>query len=265
MGTYVLVTGGTSGIGYELAKLFAEDGYNLIIVARDQDELFQTKLRLEGYGVDVVTMQKDLFQMEAAFELCEEIKRSGMVVTILVNNAGQGQHGLFVDNDINRELDIIHLNVCAVVILTKFFLREMVARKEGKILNLASLASEYPGPWQAVYHATKAFVLSFTEAIQHEVEDTGVVITALQPGVTDTDFFNKADMNDAKAVQDEDAKADPAKVAKDGYDALMAGKLKVVSGFKNKMQAAMSNVIPDKMATDMMAKQNEPVEDHTDE
>ncbi len=263
MGNYVLITGATSGIGFELAKLFAADGNNLIIVARNAEELFQTKLQLEGYGIDVVTKQRDLFKMEEAFALCEETKHSGMVVDVLVNNAGQGQHGLFVDNDINRELDIIHLNICAVVILTKFFLREMVARKQGKVLNLASIASEYPGPWQAVYHATKAFVLSFTEAIQHEVEDTGVVVTALLPGVTDTDFFNKADMNDAKAVQDEDAKADPANVAKDGYDALMAGKLKVVSGFKNKMQAAMSHIVPDEIATNMMAKQNEPVQEST--
>lgn len=257
---YALVTGATSGIGYELAKLLAKNGYNLVIVARDETELLESKAAFETYGVQVVTLQKDLSHMQAAFEIGKEVKEMGIQIDVLVNNAGQGQHGLFVDNEINRELEIIHLNVCAVVILTKHFLKEMVTRGTGgKILNTASIAGTVPGPWQAVYHATKAFVLSFTEAIQDETKDTGVTITALLPGVTDTDFFNKADMNDANAVQDEDAKADPAKVAKDGYDALMAGKLKVVSGLKNKLQVAMSNVMPDEMLANQMAKQNEPV------
>lgn len=259
-GKYALITGGTSGIGLELAKLFAQDHYNVIIVARNQQELNSTAELLRPYGVEVITMAKDLFQRNAAYEIYSELQERNIQIDVLVNDAGQGQHGLFVDNDLEREIDIIQLNVISLVALTKFYLKDMVARGEGKILNLASIASEVPGPWQAVYHATKAFVLSFSEAIQNETKDTGVTITALQPGVTDTDFFNKADMNDARAVQDESNKADPAKVAKDGYDALMAGKVKIISGLKNKVQVTMSNMMPDTKATDNMRKQNEPVE-----
>ena len=214
-----LITGGTSGIGKELAKLFAMDNYNLIIVARDQGELDATAQEL---GEQVETIAKDLSNMDEAFALCQEI--GDRQIDVLVNDAGQGIYGLFKDNDLERELDVIHLNICATVILTKHFVQQMVTRGEGKILNLGSVAGKLPGPWQAVYHATKAFVLSFTTAVREEVEGTGVTLTALMPGVTDTDFFNKAGMNDSKVVQDKEAMADPADVAKDGYEALMAGK-----------------------------------------
>src|SRR3954471_4995299 len=130
----------------------------------------------------------------------------------------------------NRELAIIQLNISSLVVLTKQFLQDMLARGEGKILNLSSIASKMPGPWQSVYHGTKAFVQSFTEAIRSEVKDKGITVTALLPGTTDTDFFNKAHMLASKAVQDEDKLADPAVVAKDGYEALMAGKDMVISG-----------------------------------
>ena len=131
----------------------------------------------------------------------------------------------------------------------------------GKILNLASIASKVPGPWQSVYHGTKAFVLSFTEAIREELKDTDITITALMPGVTATDFFNKADMQSSKAVQDPEAMSDPADVAKDGFDALMSGDDKVISGLKNKMQIAMSNVTPDAVVAHQMAEQQKPVEE----
>jgi short-subunit dehydrogenase len=252
---YALITGATSGIGLELAKLFAKDHYNLIIVSRNQQELDKTAQELQQNGIDVIAMAKDLFNRDEAFSLCEEVKRTGIHVDVLVNDAGQGVYGEFKDNDIDRELKIIDLNIGALTILTKHFLKEMVSRNEGKILNVASIASETPGPWQAVYHATKAYVLSLTEAIREEVKDTNITITALQPGVTDTDFFNKAGMNNSKAVQDKEAMANPADVAKDGYDALMAGKDKVVSGFKNKLQMAMGNVTPDSTLAHMVNEQ----------
>ncbi|MCE7042882.1 SDR family oxidoreductase [Dyadobacter sp. CY312] len=135
----------------------------------------------------------------------------------------------------------------------------MVSQNSGKILNLASIASKAPGPWQAVYHGTKAFVLSFTEGIREELIDSAITVTALLPGVTDTDFFNKADMLDSKAIQDKDAMADPADVAKDGYEALMAGKDKVVSGLKNKLQTAIGNITPDTLQARHMAEQQKPV------
>ncbi|MDB5125775.1 SDR family oxidoreductase [Mucilaginibacter sp.] len=257
---YALITGATSGIGLELAKLFAKDHYNLIIVSRNQQELDKTAYELQQNGIDVIAMAKDLFNRDEAFSLCEEVKRTGIHIDVLVNDAGQGVYGEFKDNDIDRELKIIDLNIGALTILTKHFLQEMVSRNEGKILNVASIASETPGPWQAVYHATKAYVLSLTEAIREEVKDTNITITALQPGVTDTDFFNKAGMNNSKAVQDKEAMANPADVAKDGYNALMAGKDKVVSGFKNKLQMAMGNVTPDSTLAHMVNEQQKPVE-----
>jgi len=156
-------------------------------------------------------------------------------------------------------LSIIQLNVASLTVLTQLFLKDMVARNEGKILQLASIASETPGPYQAVYHATKAYVLSLTEALISEVKDTNVTITALQPGATDTDFFNKAEMQESKIVQDKSKLADPAKVAKDGYEALQAGKDSIVSGLKNKIMVAISHIMPDKMVAEQMKKQQEPV------
>lgn len=257
--TYTLITGGSMGIGYELAKVFAEQGHNLILVARNESDLSAAKEELEGSGVEVITIVKDLFEADAAFELYDEIKTQGLEVGILVNNAGQGEYGLFADTDIRRELAIVQLNIASLIVLTKQFLNDMLQRGEGKILNLSSIASKTPGPWQSVYHGTKAFVQSFTEALRSEVKDQNVTVTALLPGATDTDFFNKAGMESSKVVQDKDKLADPAKVARDGYDALMSGDDKVVSGFKNKMMVAGSNLMSDSMAADMMKEQQEPV------
>ena len=258
---YALITGATSGIGYELAKLFAKDQYNLVIVARNAGELEKTASELKrDSGIDVITISKDLFKKESPYEVYDEITSRGLQIDVLVNDAGQGLYGEFTETDLDKELDIIQLNIGASVILTKCFLKEMVARKEGKILNLASIASKVPGPYQSVYHGTKAFIHSWTEAIRSENKDSGVVITSLLPGATDTDFFNKADMNDSKIVQ-QGSLADPAKVAKDGYEALMSNDDMVISGFKNKAQIAMSNVTPDSMVADSMLKQQGPVDE----
>ena len=259
-GQYALITGATSGIGYELARLFAADGFNLVIVARGEDgSLEKTASELKNqYGIDVITMAKDLFKRENAFAVYDEVKAKGIEIDVLVNDAGQGQYGLFTDTDINRELDIVQLNIGSLVILTKQFLKDMVARGNGKILNLSSIAGKTPGPWQSVYHGTKAFVQSFTEAINSENKGKGVTITALLPGATDTDFFNKADMQDSKILEDKSKLASAADTAKDGYEALMKGDDKVVSGLKNKMQVAMAAVTPDSMVADNMKKQQEP-------
>jgi len=255
---YALITGATSGIGYELAKLFALDGYNLVIVARDQAALDVKSAELEQHGIRVITFAKDLFDPEQAFGLYADLHAQGIQIDVLVNNAGQGVYGEFEDTDIDRELDIIHLNISSLVVLTKLFLKDMTVRNSGKILNTASIASKTPGPWQAVYHGTKAFVLSFTEAIREELRDTEITVTALMPGATDTDFFTKADMLDSKAVQDKDALSDPADVAKDGYDALMAGKDKIISGFKNKVQLGMGAVTPDSLVAHQVYEQQKP-------
>jgi len=258
---YVLITGGTSGIGLELAKLFAADGYHLVLVARDRDVLEATAAELKFYGGEVVTLAKDLFDNEEAFAVYADVKSKGIEIDVLVNNAGQGEFGEFKDTDIDRELDIINLNISALVILTKLFVKDMVARNSGKILNLASIASKVPGPWQSVYHGTKAFVLSFSEAIREELRDTDITVTALMPGPTDTDFFAKADMLQSRIVQDKDSLSDPAEVAKDGYEALMRGDDKVISGFKNKVQVGVSNLAPDSTVAHMMYEQQKPAED----
>jgi short-subunit dehydrogenase len=254
---YALITGATSGIGYELAKLFAKDQYNLLLVARDQIQLDLKANEFRASGVEVRTLAKDLFDREQTFSIYEEVKSSGIEVEILVNDAGQGIYGEFKDTDLQRELDIIELNISAVVILTKAFLKDMLNRKSGKILNLASIASKAPGPWQSVYHGTKAFVLSFSEAIREELKDTGITVTALLPGATDTDFFNKADMNRSKIVQEEDLD-DASKVALDGYEALMSGEDKVISGIKNKIKVGMTNMMTDSAAAHTMGEQQEP-------
>ncbi|HEX8659749.1 MAG TPA: SDR family oxidoreductase [Hymenobacter sp.] len=255
-----LITGATSGIGRELANCFAQDHYNLVIVARDQRELDQTAQELRAqYGVQVLPLAKDLFRREAPLEVYDELQDRGIRIDALVNNAGQGQYGLFTTTDLNRELDIIELNVVAYVVFTKLFLKDMVARKNGKILQVSSIGGEIPGPLQAVYHATKAFITSFSEAIREEVKDTNVTITTLEPGVTDTDFFRKADMERSKMVAS-GMKADPAKVAKDGYEALLAGKDKVISGFMNKVQVELSNVLPDRLVAAGLHKMAGPVD-----
>jgi len=254
---YALITGGSAGIGFELAKLFAKDKYDLIIVARHKDELDAAANELRKEGINVITISKDFFVSGAAFELYEEIKQMGIQVSVLVNDAGQGVYGKFTDTDLQRELNIIQLNIGATVVLTKLFLKDMLARNEGKILNVASIAGKIPGPYQAVYHGTKAFVHSFNEALRNELKDTEITLTSLLPGATDTDFFRKADMLDAKIVRDGDL-ADPAGVAKDGYEALMNNKDKVVSGFKNKVQVAMTNVTPDRIAAEQMRKMQAP-------
>src|SRR5215216_5111972 len=189
---YALITGATSGIGYELAKQAAQDGYNLILVARDGEELQKVSTELSNFSIEVKTIVKDLFDEHSARELYEQIRDMGIAVDLLVNDAGQGQYGKFAEANLERNLDIIRLNVISLVSLTYYFLKDMLARNEGKILQLGSEVSKTPMPLMAVYAATKTFVLSFTEALINELKDTGVNMTLLMPGATDTDFFDKA-------------------------------------------------------------------------
>jgi short-subunit dehydrogenase len=259
--SYALITGATSGIGYEFCRLFAADGYNLLIVARSGERLNEVAAELRNeYQVQVMPLVKDLFNKEAAKEIYDEVQRNNLQVTALVNDAGQGEFGFFCETELQRELDIIQLNIISVVSLSKYFLKDMLKNNEGRILNVASLVADYPSPLLAVYAATKAFVLSFTEALVNELKDTDITITALQPGVTDTDFFYKAGEDETMHYQ-EMKLSDPAKVAKDGYDALMKGKDKVVSGTKNKMQSLMSNLMPETKLAENMRKQNAPADE----
>lgn len=256
---YALITGATSGIGYELAKLFAKEGYDLVMVSRNHDDLQAKANEFKRYGTNVITMARNLFTQEDAFSLYSELKLNGISPEILVNDAGQGVYGKFQDTDIHREVDIINLNIVSVIVLTKLFLKDRLSKGSGRILNLASIASKAPGPWHSVYHGTKAFVLSWSEAIREELKDSGITVTALLPGPTDTDFFNKADMNESKILEDRDSLMSPEEVAMDGFKALMNGDDKVISGLKNKLSVAMTTIATDSMAAYLMGEMQKPV------
>jgi short-subunit dehydrogenase len=253
----VLITGATSGIGYELAKLFAVDNYTLIIVSRDELRLEEVAREFSRLGSPrVVMIVKDLSVPGAAQDIFAKTESRGLQVDILVNDAGVAVHGLFSETNIEAELAIIQLNIVSLVHLTKLYLKPMLKRNRGKILQLASVASYQPTPLLSVYAATKAFVLSFTDSLVNELEDTGVSVTALIPGPTDTDFFRKAKAENTKAALDHPD--DPAEVARIGYEGLMAGKNHAIP--KNvQRQVALSNVIPNKSLTSIARKQMEEV------
>jgi short-subunit dehydrogenase len=258
---YALITGATSGFGFEFAKLFAKDGYNLVLVARAEDKLLEISNDLtQEFIIEVLPISKDLFKPSSAEEIHAELKSKGIVIDVLVNDAGQGEHGTFIEYDLARDIDMIQLNVTSLVCLTKLFLRDMVTRNEGKILQVASLLGKYPTPLMSVYAATKAFVISFTEGLIQELKETKVTLTALLPGASDTDFFHKAGGEDSTTYREEEL-SKPEKVAQDGFDALMRGESRVVSGFKNKMYAAMSNMMPDSALAETMHKKMKPSDD----
>lgn len=254
---YALITGATSGFGYEFANLFAQHGFNLVLVARAKDSLEEVAKELfRKYGVDVITLPKDLFTKKGAEQVYLETKEKGIQVDVLVNDAGQGEYGKFVTYDLARDLDIIQLNIVAMVTLTKYFLTDMVKRNNGRILQIASLLSKHPSPWMVLYGATKAFVLSFTEGLIDELKDTGVTVTALIPGASDTDFFHKAGAAHTVTYREQPLSS-PKDVAKDGFDALMKGERKIISGFKNKVEVAISTVLPDeKLAAKVHGQMN---------
>jgi short-subunit dehydrogenase len=255
-----LITGASSGIGRELANCFAQDKYNLVLVALEPDLLDKAASEIrQQYGVEVTTITKDLFERDAPFEVYNEIKAKGTQIDVLVNDAGQGQYGTFDTTDINRELDIIQLNIGAYVVFAKLYLQEFKARNEGKILFVGSIAGELPGPLQAVYHGTKAFVNSFVESIQEENKDSNVTITNLLPGITKTDFFNKAHMTQAKNVADGQG-MEAADVAKEGYKALMKGESRIIAGVMNNVQVGFSKVMPYPLVAAQVHQQSKPVD-----
>lgn len=265
-GKTALVTGATSGIGRELAKLFARDGYNLVLVARSDDSLQQIARDYKNqFGVETTLITKDLAGDQAGQEVYDEVKDKGIQVDVLVNNAGMGEYGMFAtETDLQKEVDIIHINVIALVKLTKLFLKDMVGRNEGKILMLGSVASVIPNPLMAVYGATKSFIYSFSEALRNEIKDTNVTLTMLMPGATDTDFFNKAGAADTKA-QEKARETSAADVAKTGYDALMSGKDKVIHGMANKASVAMAHLLPDSAVTNSSRRDMKTTQEDDDE
>ena len=249
-----VVTGASSGIGLELARIFARNGYDLVVAAEDAD--IETAARdLETLGATAEAVQTDLATYDGVEALAARLE--GRPVAALALNAGHGAGGAFLDTDLAKELDLIAVNVTSTVHLAKRVLPGMVARGEGRVLVTASIASVIPGAFAAVYNASKAFDLSFAQAIRNELKDTGVTVTALMPGPTDTEFFERADMMDTKAGTG--PKDDPAQVAQQGFDALMAGDDHVVAGsLKNKIQATLANVTPDPLLAEQHRGMAEP-------
>jgi short-subunit dehydrogenase len=244
-----LITGASGGIGYELAKLFAGDHYNLVLVARSGDRLNHVAGELrKQFAVTVNTMALDLAADQAVTLLFDRLKAEGLTVDVLVNNAGFGVFGDFAEMAEQEILGQIQLNVTALTQLTRLFLPAMIARRQGKIMNVASTAAFQPGPLMAVYYATKAYVLSFSEALANEVAGTGVVVSCFCPGATDTGFQKRAGLENSRLFKKIGA-MNVETVARDGYRGLMAGKTLVISGTRNWLVAESVRFAPRKWVT----------------
>ncbi|WP_067495253.1 SDR family oxidoreductase [Actinoplanes sp. TFC3] len=255
---FAVVTGASSGIGYELARQFVENGYDLLIAAEDEDiEQAATNLRRDGQN-QVTAVRADLATYEGVETLYSKIQETGRPVDAIALNAGRGIGGDFTrDTDLRDELNVIDVNVTSTVHLAKRVLPGMVARGAGRVLFTSSIASEMPGTYQAVYNASKSFVQSFAEAVRTELKDTGVTVTSLMPGPTETNFFHRAEMDDTRVGSSK--KDDPAQVAEQGFKALMKGEEKVVAGsVMTKVQGAASKVLPDSVKAKMHEKMAEP-------
>jgi short-subunit dehydrogenase len=240
-----LVTGASSGIGLELARQFGENGFDLVITAEDAG-LSAAAADLRSTGADVQSVQVDLRTPDGVRQLYATATAGGRALDAAALNAGVGRGGAFIDTDLADDQEIIDLNITSTVHLAKLVLREMAARDEGRVLITSSIASTMPGAFQPVYNASKSFLQSFAEAVQEELEDTGVTITSLMPGPTDTNFFHRAEMDDTPVGQG--TKDDPAQVAAQGFAALMDGKNKIVAGsLQTKVQGALNDVLPDKV------------------
>ncbi len=243
MAKTALITGASSGIGYELAKLFAQDGINLVLVARDESRLQQIASELAG--VQVKTIRADLSRPETPAAIYEETGRGSIAIDYLVNNAGFGVSGPFADTDLEAELDLIQVNVSSVVHLTKLYLRDMLRRGAGGILNVASTAAFQPGPLMSTYYASKAFVLSFTEAIATEMRNTKVTVTALCPGPTATDFQRRAKIEGIRLMKSGPfGMMSASEVARIGYRGFFDGKVIVIPGMLNKIGVQMVRLGP---------------------
>jgi short-subunit dehydrogenase len=252
-----VVTGASRGIGRELAGEFARGGFDLVIAAEDGG-ITTAGQDLERIGVTVTAVQVDLATYDGVEELHDAIQAVGRPPDALAVNAGVGVSGAFADNDLASELKLVNLNITSAVHLTRLLLPQMIEQRMGRILFTSSIAATAPGAYLATYAASKAFLYSFAEAIRHELTETGVTVTALMPGPTDTDFFDRAGMEHTKlgAMENKD---DPAEVARQGFEALMAGKDHVVAGtLKNKAQAMASRFLPETTKAKTQAGMTEP-------
>jgi uncharacterized protein len=251
-----LITGASFGIGLEFARIFAREGYNVVFVARSADKLRQLASELEkAHGTRSLILAVDLTQPGAPAYVLDQTTRADIQVDVLVNNAGFGQYGLFAENDLEDCLRQIQLNVTTLTHLTRLYLPAMIERKSGGILNVASTAAFQPGPLMAVYFATKAYVLHFSEALGNELNGTGVTVTCLCPGATVTEFHKRANATGVNLLKF--GAMDARTVAEDGYRALIAGKPVVISGFKNWLLAQSVRFSPRRLVTAIARKTQE--------
>jgi len=251
-----LITGASFGIGYELARIYAREGYNLVLVARTADKLRQLASELEkAHGTRSLILASDLSAPGAAAYLHDQTTRADIQLDVLVNNAGFGQFGLFAENDLEQCLLQIQLNITTLTHLTRLYLPEMLERKSGRILNVASTAAFQAGPLMSVYYATKAYVLHFSEGIANELQGTGVTVTCLCPGPTVTEFHKRANMLTSRMLQF--GAMDARTVAEDGYRALIAGKPVVISGLRNWLVAQSVRISPRRLVTAVARKLQE--------
>jgi short-subunit dehydrogenase len=251
-----VVTGASSGIGLELAKQFAENGFDLVMCAEDAD-LRAAAEQVQQLGAQVTAVEVDLRTPQGVTDLYAAVTALGRSVDAAAVNAGVGRGGVFWETPLEDLFEVIDLNVRSTMHLTHLLVADMVARGQGRLLLTSSIASTMPGTYQAVYNATKSFVQSFAEALQEELKDSEVTVTSLMPGPTDTEFFDRAEMEDTPVGQGK--KDDPAKVAKQGFDALMSGKDKIVAGsLGTKAQAAATGVMPDRLKAKMHAAMAKP-------
>src|SRR5215218_3749490 len=249
-----LITGASGGIGLELARLFAAGGYDLVLVARSTAKLEELAGELRQHGGTVRVLAKDLASPESPEEVFRELEAAGVVVDVLVNNAGFATYGPFVEIDLGRELEELQLNVVTLTHLTKKLLPGMLARRRGGVLNLASTAGFQPGPLMAVYYATKAYVISFSEALAEELSGTGVAVSVLCPGPTATGFQRRAGMEASKLFSGMLQVADAAAVARAGYEGFRAGRRIVIPGLVNKVGVQSIRVSPRALITKMVKR-----------
>lgn len=249
MSKSVLITGATTGIGYELAKLFAKDKFDIIIIARNEVKLKETTAELQKeFNVNVKFISKDLSVRNSAKEIYSELQGENISPEVLVNNAGFGSHGAFSESDPENDIDMINLNITSLVTLNRLFLNDMLKKNSGRIMNVASTAAFQPGPYMAVYYATKAFVLSFSEAVSEELSGTNVTVSCLCPGPTETEFQYRAGIKETKMMNRKSFTVMTAEeVALIGYESLMKGKRTIIPGLVNKSGAFLVRFLPRKL------------------